>query len=99
MLLALQSYSQSMLIWASVPTGFPLEERDFNITRIPLRFEAESAGVVRFIDIELVDDDVHEVEQVFVLFLQLVDAGGLDESDLQSGNFATLCRIADNDGK
>ena len=74
-----------------------MEERDFNTTRIPLRFEAESAGVVRFIDIELVDDDVHEVEQVFVLLLEPVDVGDLD--DLLTDRNATLCRIADNDGK
>ena len=74
-----------------------MEERDFNTTRIPVRFEAESAGVVRFIDIEVVDDDIHEVEQTFVLLLEPVDAGDLGELDLQSGRFATLCRITDND--
>ena len=81
------------------PTGFPLEDMDFNITTIPLQFEAESAGTVRFIDIQLVDDDIHEVEQIFVLLLQPGDVGGLDEFDLQSDRFATLCRIADNDGQ
>ncbi len=43
------------------------------------------------------DDKIHEVEQIFVILLELVDA--VNWVDLQSGRFATLGRILDDDGK
>ena len=45
------------------------------------------------------DDDINEVEQVFVIFLQVVDAVDPDRVDLQSGRNATLGIILDDDCK
>ena len=45
------------------------------------------------------DDDINEVEQIFVIFLQVVDAVNPDRVDLESGRFATLGRIFDDDRK
>ena len=44
------------------------------------------------------DDDINEVEQLFVIFLQVVDAVDPARVDL-TGRFATLGRIIDDDRK
>ena len=44
------------------------------------------------------DDDINEVEQLFVIFLRVVDAVNPDRVDL-TGRFATLGRIIDDDRK
>ena len=42
------------------------------------------------------DDDINEVEQVFVVLLELVSAENPDKVDLSQRN-ASLCRIMDDD--
>ena len=49
--------------------------------------------------IDIVDDDVHELEEIFVICLEVVDAINPGKVDLQTGRFATLARILDDDGK
>ena len=79
-------------------TGFPFEDRDFNSTQVLITFPAGNAGI-QTIDIGIVDDDINEVEQVFVIFLQVVDAVDTARVDLQFGRFATQGRILDDDRK
>ena len=47
------------------------------------------------------DDNINEVEQVFVVFLRVVDAVNPDRVDLQfeGGRHAALGIILDDDGK
>ncbi len=71
--------------------------QDFNNTEITITFPAGRADI-RIIDIGIVDDDINEVEQLFVIFLQVVDALDPARVDL-SGRFATLGRIIDDDRK
>ena len=63
-----------------------------------ITFPAGNPAVQR-IDIGIVDDDINEVEQIFVIFLQVVDAVDPARVDLQSGRFAALERILDDDRK
>ena len=49
-------------------------------------------------DIEVVNDNINEVEQLFVVFLRVVDAVNPARIDL-TGRFATLGRIIDDDRK
>ena len=63
-----------------------------------ITFPAGKSAVQR-INIGIVDDDINEVEQVFVIFLQVVHAVDPARVDVQSGHFATLGRIFDDDRK
>ncbi len=47
----------------------------------------------------IVDDDINEAEQIFVIILVVADAVDPARVDLESRRFATLGRIIDDDGK
>ena len=86
------------LALVSLSTGFPFEDRDLNSTPVLITFPAGKA-TVRRINIGIENDEINEVEQVFIIFLQVVDAVDPARVDLQSGRFATLGRILDDDRK
>ncbi len=92
------SYQCKKEVYRFFSTGFPIEDRDFNSSPVYITFPAGNAAVRR-IDIGIVDDEIHEVEQIFVVFLRVVDAVNQSRVDLRSGRFATLGRIFDDDGK
>ena len=50
-------------------------------------------------DIVITDDTINEVEQVFVILLQVASAVDVNRVDLQSGRSTSLGRIFDNDRK
>ena len=78
-------------------TGFSEQSEDFSIIHKVITF----AGNIELqtIDINIVDDDVTEMEEIFVIYLEVVDAINPGKVDLQTGRFATLARILDDDGK
>ena len=82
----------------SLCTGFPFEDRDFDTTEVNITFPAGIAEIQR-INIGIVNDSINEVEQLFVIFLQVVDAVDPSRVNLESGRFATLGRILDDDRK
>ena len=61
-------------------------------------FPADENAGIRPIEIEIVDDNINEVEQLFIIFLQVVTAVDPSRVDL-GGRFATLGRIIDDDRK
>ena len=78
-------------------TGFLEENQDFSPTRKAIIFAGNTE--TQTVDIDIVDDDVNEMEQIFVIYLEVVDAVSPSKVDLQSGRFATLARIMDDDCK
>ncbi len=50
------------------------------------------------VTIPLIDDNINEGDEVFVVFVELVDAVDDSRVDFSIRN-ATLCRIGDNDRK
>ena len=72
--------------------------QDFSNTPVLITFPALAAGpTAKLVDIEIVDDDIHETDQVFVLLLVVVDALKPDKVDLRSGCFASRGKILDDD--
>ena len=80
--------------------GFPVEDRDFDISEVVISFPAGNMQV-QGINITIVDDGINEVEQIFVIFLRVVDAVNPDRVNLQfeGGRNATLGIILDDDSK
>ena len=73
---------------------------DFSTTPLELTFPAGSARIISpDPGIAIKDDDINEVEQVFALFLEVVDAIDRRRVNLQSGYFASFGRIIDDDRK
>ena len=71
---------------------------DFSTEPVQITFPAGGTSFRPGI-IQIIDDDINEVEQVFALFLEVVDAIDPGRVDLQSGRFASLARIFDDDCK
>ena len=71
---------------------------DFSTEPVEITFQAGSATIIQH-GIAIVDDGVNEAEQFFALILEVVDAIDPDRVDLQSGRFASLARIIDDDRK
>ena len=63
-----------------------------------ITFAAGGATVIP-LDIRITNDDINEVEQIFVLFMEVFSAVNPDRVDLRSGRFATSGRIIDDDRK
>lgn len=72
---------------------------DFSTIRKAITFPGNSEIQTVDIDIDIVDDDVTEMEESFVIYLQVLDTVSPGKVDLQNGRFATLARILDDDGK
>ena len=56
-------------------------------------------ATVTTLNIGITNDDVNEVEQHFVLFMEVVSATNPGRVNLRSGRFAALGRIIDDDRK
>ena len=73
---------------------------DFSSTPVEITFVAGGAATIRLDPgIEIVDDEINEVEQLFALILEVADAIDPARVDLQSGRYASLARIFDDDRK
>ena len=73
-------------------------EQDFATAPVFITFTPGGATVIP-LDITITDDDINDAEQFFVLFLEEISAINIDRVDLQSGRFAALGRIIDDDRK
>ena len=77
-------------------------DSDFNSVAFVVIFPAdESAGSVLtevLASVSLVDDDINEADQSFIVRLDVVEAMNFDLVDTNSRN-TTICQIRDNDGK
>ena len=71
---------------------------DFSTNRQTVTFVAGDAAT-KTVDIGLRDDDINEVEQYFVMLLEIVTAIDPDRVNLQGTRNASLGRILDNDRK
>lgn len=73
-------------------------EEDFSASPVNILFEA--GGITNItVQLTLVDDDINEIEQAFVAFLELQDAINPALVNISDARFATYCRIIDNDRK
>ncbi len=78
----------------------PFTAKDFNTSTQDVTFQASnSASAVNIpISIPINDDNINEGNEVFIVFVELVDA--VDDSRVGfSVRDAILCRIGDNDSK
>ncbi len=75
-------------------------DRDFSSATHDLTFPLTNSSQTEpaFVTITLVDDEINEGAEVFVVMLELVDAVDASRIDLSVRN-VSLCRIGDNDRK
>ena len=73
---------------------------DFSTVPVEITFIAGGLTTVPLVPgIPIVDDTINEAEQDFAVFLEVVNAIDPVRVDLQSGRFASLGRIFDDDRK
>ena len=71
---------------------------DFSITPVQVTFLSERSPETIQFDMEIIDDTIHEADQVFVLRLEVVS--GADRNRLvpeRADGFTSLGRIVDDD--
>ncbi len=75
-------------------------DRDFSSVAHDLTFPLTHSAKTEpaLVTISLINDEINEGAEVFVVMLELVDAVDPDRVDLRVRN-ASLCRIGDNDRK
>ena len=79
--------------------GFPVDRRDFDITPIEIIFEANEFTRDDVVSqISIINDEINEADEFFVVVLEIVDAVNPAIVDLSVQN-ASLCQIMDNDRK
>ena len=73
---------------------------DFSTVPVEITFIAGGDTTIPLVPgIPIVDDAINEAEQDFAVFLEVVSAIDPVRVDLQSGRFASLARIFDDDRK
>lgn len=73
---------------------------DFNNTSQTVTFEPSLSQVQESVTINLVDDSINEAEEGFVIVIQVVEIGSVDQQGLiLDRNGVALVRITDNDRK
>ena len=69
---------------------------DFSITPVQVTFRSEDSPETIQFDMEIIDDTVHEADQIFVLTLDVLR--DVDRNRLVTNGLTALGRINDEDG-
>lgn len=73
---------------------------DFNNISQTVTFEPSLSQVQESVTINLIDDSINEAEEGFVIVIQVVEIGSVDQQGLiLDRNGVALVRITDNDRK